>query len=164
MRRRRVRGEERGRLVPRALDLPAFTEAGLVAARDQDHPRLRAGGGRGGRAGRQGGLPVVVGERDDVLRGDGGGAGGDGGGECSGEVGLGFLEVGLEVEAEEAQRLLVLREGERCGKEEEGGGEAHCGGLGIECLGMGLREWVEVKGGIGSLDEGATRIGWITGE
>ena len=129
VRRGRVGGEDGGRLVPRALDIAALAEAGLVAAGDQDHPFVRAGRGGCGGAGGEDGFPVVVGERDDVFGGDCGGAGGDGGEERGGEVGLGLFEVGLEVHAEEAEGFLVLCQGEDRGKEEKGGGEAHVGGL-----------------------------------
>ena len=146
VRRGRVGGEDGGGFVPRALDVTALAEAGLVATGDQDHPVLRAGGGGRGGAGLEDGFPVVVGERDDVLGGNGGGAGGDGGGERGGEVGLGFFEVGLEVHAEEAHGFLVLRESEGRGKEEEGGGETHVGGWGIESM--------------GEVSEGEGRGGW----
>ncbi len=94
VRRRGVRGEQAGRLVPGPLEPVAVPAAGLVAAGYEDHPFLR----RLGRGWIRGQLGFVVGhgQWDDFCGGyfrrggcdgglDGGGDGGDGGGDVAAE-------------------------------------------------------------------------------
>lgn len=133
-RRRRVRGEHGRRLVPLPLEPVAEAAAGLVAARDEDHPllrRLRRGRVRGER-----GFVVGHGQGDDLCgrdlrrRGgdgglDGGGDGGDGGGDVAAQ--------GVEpVSGLFDERFLDVLGGCEGGQGEgEGVGEMHLCGLSI---------------------------------
>lgn len=70
MRRSWIRGEERGGLVPGAVDVLAHPVAGLVAAGYENHPIVSAFGCTGGGAGNEGRGPVFSCYWDDIFRGD----------------------------------------------------------------------------------------------
>ena len=122
IRRGRVRSECGSGFIPGGFDTAALPVAGLVPARDEDHPCLwaRARGCRGTRA--EDGLPVIFGKGSYVLSGNFGSASVDWGRERGGKVGFCFVEPVLEVIADLfAQGLLGLRDYEGGKREQEEG-------------------------------------------